>query len=68
MDTCICMAESLHHSPETSPFTWIGYTPVQNVFDVKENKNKFFLSGEIEYINKFCNCILIGDIFKRSLY
>ena len=30
MDTCICMAESLHSSPETTTTLWIGYTPIQN--------------------------------------
>ena len=30
MDTCICMAESLHCSPETLA------TPIQNVFSVKK--------------------------------
>ena len=31
MDTCICMAESLHRSPETVMTLFIGYTPIQNV-------------------------------------
>ena len=31
MDTCICMAESLHCSPETITLL-IGYTPIQNKF------------------------------------
>ena len=31
MDTCICMAESLHCSPETITTLLIGYTPIQNV-------------------------------------
>ena len=35
MDTCICMAESLHCSPETITILLIGYTPIQNVFGVK---------------------------------
>ena len=39
MDTCLCMAESLHCSPETTTTLLTGYTPVQNVFGVKENKN-----------------------------
>ena len=30
MDTCICMAESLHCSPETITTLLIGYTPTQN--------------------------------------
>ena len=39
MDTCICVAESLHCSPETTTTLLTGYTPVHNVFGVKENKN-----------------------------
>ena len=35
MNTCICMTESLHCSPETITF-FIGYTPIQNVFSVKK--------------------------------
>ena len=30
MDTCICMAESLHCSPESITTLLIGYTPIQN--------------------------------------
>ena len=30
MDTCICMAESLHYSPETITILLIDYTPIQN--------------------------------------
>ena len=29
-DTCICLAESLHCSPETITILLIGYTPIQN--------------------------------------
>ena len=36
MDTCICMAESLHCSPANITTLLIGYTPVQN----KKFKNK----------------------------
>ena len=38
MDTCICMAESLHCSPGTITTLLISYTPIQNVFGVR----KFF--------------------------
>ena len=34
MDTCVCMAESLPCSPETTTTLLIGSTPVQNVFVV----------------------------------
>jgi len=30
MDTCVCMAESLWHSPETITMLLTSYTPVQN--------------------------------------
>ena len=30
MGTCVCMAESLHCSPETTITLLIGYTPIQN--------------------------------------
>ena len=37
-DTCICMAESLHCSPEPITTLLIGYNPMQNVFGVKKLK------------------------------
>ena len=43
MDTCICMAESLSCSPETTTTLLIGYTPVQNkTFKAWEKKNSQF--------------------------
>ena len=39
MDTCMCMAESLHCSPETTPTLLIGHT-------LKENKKFFFFLKE----------------------
>ena len=47
MDTCICMAESLHWSPETITTLLTGYTPIQN----KKFKRK---KGKREMI-----CILV---------
>ena len=41
IDTCVCMAESLHASPETVTALLIGYTPKQNV-QKKKNNNPFF--------------------------
>ena len=35
---CVCMAESLHCSPETIITLLIGYTSIQNVFVVKKKK------------------------------
>ena len=40
MDTCICMAESLHCLPETITTLLIGYTPIQNALDVKKKKKE----------------------------
>ena len=34
METCICMAESLHCSPEMITILLVGCTPVQNHFGV----------------------------------
>ena len=39
MGTCICMAESLHCSPETITTLLIGYMPVQNK-KLKKNKER----------------------------
>ena len=39
MDTCICMTESLHCSPEAITTLLIGYTPIQNVFVLKKKKH-----------------------------
>ena len=39
MDTCICMAESLHCSPETITLL-TGYTPIQNKKVLKKEKRK----------------------------
>ena len=35
MDTCLCMAESLCNSPETTTKLLVSYTPIQNAFDVR---------------------------------
>ena len=40
MDTCMCMAESLRYSPETTTLL-ISSIPIQNVFGVKNNNNQF---------------------------
>ena len=37
MDTCTCMAESLHGSAETITTLLTGYTPIENDFGVKKN-------------------------------
>ena len=35
LDTCICMAESLHYSPDPITKLLIDYTPIQNVLVLK---------------------------------
>jgi len=40
MDTYICMAESLHSSPETITTLLSGYTPIQNRKLEKKNNTK----------------------------
>ena len=53
MDTCICMAESLHCSPETTTTLLIGYTPKQNKkLKVWGKKKATSLMGE--HICAFC--------------
>ena len=47
MDTCICMAESLHYTPETITTLLISYAPIQNVIGVNINKSiNIFLEKE----------------------
>ena len=41
--TCICMAESLHHSPETIKTLLIGYTPIPNKKLKQQNKAEVLL-------------------------
>ena len=38
MNTCICMAESLHCSPKVTTTLLIGHTPLQNVLVLNKNK------------------------------
>ena len=50
--TCMCMAESLHCSPETITTLLIDYTPIQNkklnVWRKKKKKDKLFaISGNM---------------------
>ena len=55
MDTRICMAESLHCSPETITILLIVYTPIQNVFGVKKIIIKFNLKKEGD-LNEYMFC------------
>ena len=50
MDTCICMAESLHCSPGTITTLFIGYTPIQNVLVLKKE------SWSCDFYPSFCWC------------
>ena len=47
MDTCICMAESLHCSPKTVTKLLIGYTPIENkkfILKKKEWNNAIYIN------------------------
>ena len=44
INTCICMAESLCCSPETTTTLSIGYSPVQNAFGIKKIKKTLQLT------------------------
>ena len=49
MDTCICVAESLHHSPETITLLLIGYTLIQNKkLKIKTRQNAITMKRIIE--------------------
>ena len=39
MDTCVCMAEPLHCSPETITTLLTGYTAIQNGFGFKKMRS-----------------------------
>ena len=57
MDTCVCMAESIHCSPKTTTTLLIGYNPIQKkTFKVTEKKKKKILhtttKTESSQINK----------------
>ena len=47
MDTCICMAESLHCSSETITALFIGYIPIQNESFLKKD----FLAEVTTYLS-----------------
>ena len=71
MDTCVCTAESLRCSPETITTLLIGYTPMQNVFGVKNN-NKLFLKRKnkenyLVHPSKFSNPIYVSTCIAKSL-
>ena len=70
MDTCICVTESLHCSPETITTLLISYTPIQNKKFVFKNDytymyihtyihihthNRILLSHKNEWNNAICN-------------
>ena len=50
MDTCICMVESLHSSPETITILSITYTPKQNK-KFKKKKKKTLIPNVIVFGN-----------------
>ena len=46
MNTCICVAESPHYSPETITTLLIGYTPIQNKTFKKQSKPSLAASSK----------------------
>ena len=52
MDTCICMAESLHCSPETLTTLLISYTPRQTK-KLKKKKKDMFYQGPAHLLMTF---------------
>ena len=51
MDTCICITESFHCSPENVTTLLIGYIPIQHILGVKKiNKNKI-LKNPLKHTN-----------------
>ena len=47
MDTCICTAESLHGSPESTATLFIGFTHIQNKkFKVRKKITNIFLKKD----------------------
>jgi len=48
IDTCICMAEALHCSPETITTLLISYTPIQNKKFKRKKRQQIILHINIE--------------------
>ena len=61
-DTCICMAESLHYSPETTTALLISYPPIQNIFGIKKKCNKWWGMFRIQM---FWSCPHEFSLFPR---
>jgi len=59
MDTCVCIAESLHCLPETITTLLIRYTPTKNKFFFKERVKKTLDDGSS------CS-ITLGSLSERS--
>ena len=49
IDTCVCMAESLHWSPETITTLLIGSTPIQNYTFKKKEIEPLIFSRTRDY-------------------
>ena len=47
MDTCVCMAESLHCSPETTTTLLIGYIPIEKGLRFEKKKKNYVLEKKI---------------------
>ena len=56
MGPCMCMAESLHCSLQTTTTLFIGYTPIQSVFGVKKKKKESFVKKKKKKQDVFLSC------------
>ena len=66
MDTCICMAESLHYSPETITILLIDYTPIQNKKLKKTQLSAVQSMKKIEFIYSVVRVYIWFSYYKRA--
>ena len=59
MDICICMAESLHCSPETTTILLIGYIPQNKIKSLKFGEKIFKKMSKFPTVILFSNSIVI---------
>lgn len=69
MDACICMAKTLHCSPETTTLL-IGYTAIQNVFGVIKKKITSLYIRTMTTIDMYKTQQVLGNFINiwRHLY
>ena len=67
MYVCMCMAESSHCSPETTPTLLIGYAPIQNKkFKVWKNCKKRKDHIRKLWFSHMLYCILVSDVAEEK--